>query len=165
LDIEKLKNYVTYDKDTGEFDWVDGNATGRKNGKPGWLSSVDGYVHIRIDYKLYRAHHLAWLYVYGEMPDMIDHIDRDRSNNAIANLRLATKSENAINSKMNARNTSGFRGVRRKKGLNRWDARIQYKGKGIHLGYFDSPEDASEAYKKKARELFGEFAENAECKS
>ena len=90
LTQEYLKSILDYDLDTGIFTWKINKAKRTKIGDiAGW--SYNGYREIEINDKKYKAHRLAWLYVYGEMPNkLIDHIDGNRSNNKISNLREAT---------------------------------------------------------------------------
>ncbi len=88
----------------------------------------------------------------------IDHIDGFTGNNAIANLRLATKHENQHNSKTPKTNKSGFKGVSWAKRDNCFHACIRLNGKTKHLGCFKSPEKAAEAYKVAALEHYGSFA-------
>ncbi len=88
--------------------------------------------------------------------NQIDHIDRDRLNNQRENLRPATNSQNRANSKINKDNVSGYKGVYQRK--RKWRAVIQFQSEKIHLGYFNSPEEASEAYQKAADYYFNEFA-------
>ena len=103
-----------------------------------------GYVAIRLDDTLYTAHRLAWLYVNGEWPaEQIDHINRDRADNSITNLRSVTNAENAQNQRARA-NKSGFAGVRKEN--NKWLAEIKVNYKPIRIGLFETPEAAHEAY-------------------
>jgi hypothetical protein len=89
----------------------------------------------------------------------VDHINGDGLDNRRSNLRLATVSQNQANRKrLNANNTTGYRGVTYNKGNRRWLAQIQHEGIQMHLGYFTTPEEAARAYDQKAEELFGEFA-------
>ena len=90
--------------------------------------------------------------------DIVDHINGNSLDNTRNNLRLATNGENICNSKKSRRNTSGYKGVHFSKIKNRWIAQIQNQGKRIHLGYFDTPEVAHEAYCKAANEYYREFA-------
>jgi len=89
-----------------------------------------------------------------ENKPFVDHMDRNKLNNSVENLRWATSSENLRNKKDSGRNTSGFKGVSFHKRNGKYKATIQVK----HIGYFDNKEDAARAYDKKAKELFGEFA-------
>ena len=99
---------------------------------------------------------MAWLYVHGKFPsDQIDHINLDKLDNRIVNLREATAAQNFANREAYTNNTSGFKGVR-KKG-RKWEARIGFNGKVLTIGSSDSPEQAHAAYVAKAKELFGEF--------
>jgi len=92
----------------------------------------------------------------------IDHIDNNRTNNNVNNLRWVTKSENGMNRLMRSDNTSGFKGVYFDKSRNKWQAEIMINGKKIHIGRFYTKEDAIEARKSKALELFGEYINDCE---
>jgi hypothetical protein len=87
----------------------------------------------------------------------IDHINRNRFDNRRCNLRYVTPSQNQWNKSMEHDNKSGFRGVSWHSLRNKWRARIHYHDKEMHLGLYDTPEEASSVYIAVARELFGEF--------
>jgi hypothetical protein len=93
---------------------------------------------------------------------VIDHINGDRLDNRIENLRTATYSQNSANAKRHSRNTSGLKGASKRfkngKWTGRWQASITYQRKQINLGYFDTKEEAHAAYLEAARRLQGEFA-------
>lgn len=89
---------------------------------------------------------------------LVDHIDRDGLNNRRSNLRLCSTSQNLRNRGPNKNNTTGFKGVAFYKAYQKWSAQIMYERSPIHIGYFDSPEEAALAYDRKAIELFGEYA-------
>lgn len=91
----------------------------------------------------------------GEIPD---HINGDGLDNRRENIRLATTSQNIANSKLRSTNTSGYRGVSFNKAKGKYMACIEHKGKAHNLGYYNNPEEAHEAYKARAKEIFGEFA-------
>jgi len=110
-----------------------------------------GYVVAVVDGKIYRAHHLVWVYHHGYFVDELDHINRNRSDNRIENLRPCTHSQNLGN----ARAKRGkYKGVSFCKATQKW--RAQLNG---HIGRYDTPEEAALAYNKVAIEHFGsEFA-------
>lgn len=90
--------------------------------------------------------------------DRIDHLDGNGLNNTKGNLRAATASQNAVNSKMRSTNTSGYRGVTFNKNANKWLAQIRINSKNTYLGLFECPIEAAKAYNKEAVEHFGEYA-------
>jgi hypothetical protein len=127
--------------------------------KPGKISS--GYAYVVLPkYKHHLIHRLV-AFTYIPNPDnkpCVDHIDGNITNNHVSNLRWATRAENSANSKITNRNTSGFKGVCFDKRTNKWKAQISINSKIKHIGLFDTPEEAYEAYKKAATEFHGEFA-------
>jgi hypothetical protein len=143
----ELKELLHYDEETGIFTWK--VSTGRS--KVGQIagSPSQKYIHISIKGKKYKAHRLAWLYVYGVWPiGILDHEDQVRHHNWIKNLRQVTHSENGQNRWKNRNNTSGHKGVTFHKRWKKWVARIKVQGKQIFLGNFDTPELAAQAYKQ-----------------
>jgi hypothetical protein len=90
--------------------------------------------------------------------EMADHIDGNSLNNRRCNLRLATHSQNMRNRKRPVNNTSGYKGVAYRKDVHKWIAYITVSKKLKHLGYFNTPEEAHEAYCEAAKEHYGEFA-------
>ena len=159
---ERLKELLNYNPDTGIFTWlVTRNAYGG-GVRPGSIAGdkdSHGYWRIGIDGTRYPLHRLAWLYVRGAMPENhIDHINGDKADNRLCNLRQATRFENLSNRGKNKNNSSGYKGVWFNKKLGKWIAGITHNNKAKHLGVFETPELAYEAYCKKAAELHGEFA-------
>ena len=146
LTQSRLRELVTYFPETGEFVRNVRVANQHAGTTPGSVNKL-GYRLIFIDNKRYRAHHLVWLYVHGYLPAYLDHIDRDPSNNKLANLREATHAQNMQNRSFSKANKSGFTGVRPHQKLkNRWLAQIRANNKCIYLGTFSTPEEASAAY-------------------
>ena len=120
-----------------------------------------GYIHIKINNKHYSAHRLAWLYVYGYFPKkQIDHINGNKSDNKICNLREATVFENNYNSKMRADNTSGAKGVFWNKQQQKWRVQIRVDGKSCYFGSFHSFFEAKQLAESLRKELHKEFSNN-----
>ena len=121
----------------------------------------DGYIRIKVNGKLYRAHRLAFLYMTGSTPlDCTDHINGIKNDNRWCNLREATKQENRHNTGVQKNNTSGFKGVSWHKHAKKWRARARFNKKEIHIGYYNDANLASEAYNSFAKEHHKEFFRN-----
>lgn len=139
---------LDYNPETGLFHWKDGKLS-KKAGLVAGGESPQGYIRICVDYKPYKAHRLAWLFVHGEWPEGdIDHINQVKSDNRISNLRPASRSENMQNrTKANASNKScGLLGVTWSKQRSCWVSAIWLNGRRKHLGVFDDPQVAHAAY-------------------
>jgi hypothetical protein len=160
LTHDRLRELVFYDPETGNFTWRVKRSRGVKAGAiAGTRNRSHGYVMICLENHRYRAHRLAWFYVHGEWPDGdIDHIDGDRTNNRIGNLRPCCDRLNAGNARRYANNSSGYKGVSWHKGNRAWCAQIRIDGRLKHLGQYDCPKKAHGAYMTAARKVFGEFA-------
>lgn len=133
---ERLKELFKYDPDTGLLT----RSTGFNNVKIGDIAGTlryDGYLHIKIDGKLYLCHRLAWVYMYGDIPENIDHINHIRDDNRIVNIRNVSKLENNRNQSIMPTNTSGVTGVSWHKTLNKWRCFINVNNKQVHLGVYD----------------------------
>ena len=116
-----------------------------------------GYINIRVNNKTYLAHRLIWLYVYGKWPIIIDHINGNKIDNRICNLRNATYQQNNCNKKF-IENTSGIKGVCWDKVRGKWFARIMLNYKSINIGRFDNLNDAKLAIEAARIKYHGEFA-------
>ncbi len=160
---EELHALFNYDPFTGLFTYkVSPNfkikigstaGTITKNGKS------KGYCCIKINGYLYKAGRLAWMYVHGVDPGAlpVDHIDRNRNNNAINNLRLATMSQQAFN-RARPNNELGVRGVTYIKRRNKYMARAYFEKQGIRIAkYFDTAEEASAWYEDIRQQYAKEF--------
>lgn len=158
----RLKQLLRYDPKTGEFFWlVSWGRGGRINGglcygkRAGSLGKQCW--DIRLDDRLYRAHRLAWLYVYGKFPKgEIDHKDGNPLNNRITNLRKATRVQNSGNSKVHKDNKNGIKGVTKNKFS--WIAQIGKDYTTIYLGSFKTSKAAHAVYCKAAKKLHGKYA-------
>lgn len=150
---------LSYDPASGEFKWLASGKNTRGVGTVAGYLHPSGYRYIKIGQVRFSCQRLAWLFHTGEWPKAnMDHVNTIRSDNRIANLREATNSQNNFNSPMKPNNTSGFKGVSWSKREGKFKAQIAANGVRMVLGSFDSPEEASEAYKSAAAKLHGEFA-------
>ena len=147
LTQERLKELLSYDPETGIFTRI------KQVSNKGLLGSVagtnhrSGYRAIKIDYKQFNEHRLAWLYMTGAFPPkQIDHINRDKTDNRFANLRAATGSENQHNQGKYKSNKSGYKGVSYAKSRKKWYAQIKSNSVTKFLGRFHTVEEASAAY-------------------
>lgn len=152
LTKEYLEAILNYNPETGEFSWkYRPNVQGFKNGMVGKAAGYlrkDGYLSLKISGKKYQSHRLAYFFTYGVWPELIDHINGIRTDNRIVNLRSVTIWENAKNCKINKLNTSGILGVKYVKETNKWQSTIRVEGKSIHLGRFNTKEEAGEVRKQ-----------------
>jgi hypothetical protein len=146
---DRLQQLFLYRPDTGLFFWkVTLGSRARAGDMAG--SRSNGYIKIGVDGTQFSAHRLAWVYQYGAMADEgmdIDHIDGDKSNNKIQNLRLVSRAHNSQN-RVVAQSSSRVRvlGVSSRKAIRRYSAQIMIGKKNKHLGYFDTVEEAHQAY-------------------
>ncbi len=142
---ERLKSLLTYDSDTGKFCW-------RRTNKAAGTLHTTGYWRVQIDGKAYLAHRLAWVYAHGAFPiDNIDHINHNKNDNRLKNLRVVTRSENQHNRKRTTQSSSGFLGVSWFAPKKKWRAYIKTNGKRYHLGWFSDINSAVQARKAAER--------------
>jgi hypothetical protein len=156
LSQDRLQYLFEYDSITGEFTRLTNT---QKNKIGSVVNSLDsnGYVRVTIDGYSYLCHRLVYLYKYGYMPKEIDHINGNRSDNRLCNLREATRQQNLRNQKMQKTNTSGFKCVSFAANVGKWRARCRDGVSSVHIGYFHTAEEASAAYEKYAQENQGNF--------
>ena len=158
LDVKTASNYLNYNAKTGSFVWKVKTKT-YNTGDIAGKANCRGYVSIWIGGKQYYAHRLAWAFCNGSWPiGDIDHVNEDKSDNRILNLRVASRSENMFNRGCNKNNTSGMKGVVFCKKTNRWRAQMMVNRKSVNIGRFKTIEAAANAYMLKAQEIRGEFA-------
>ena len=151
--VERLKELLHYEPETGAFTWRVKRGGGIVAGDDAGAIDGNGYLHIKIDGKTRKAHRLAWLYIHGEWPETsLDHMNRDKLDNRISNLRLATCAQNQQNCKIRKDSTSNVTGVQWHKHHQKWQARIQFNKQEIHLGYFGQFDEAVDARKTAERQ-------------
>ena len=159
LTAEEVGSLVSYNPDTGIIRHVTDRGGYRAGEEAGGFK--DGYRIVGINCSQYRAHHIAWLLMTGEWPPLdmdIDHIDRNRSNNAWSNLRIASRTQNNMNMSVRGDNKSGYRGVGLRKDTGKWYARLKVDGKLHLLGHFDNFEEAKAVRISAEEKYFGDFA-------
>lgn len=143
---------ISYDPDTGEFTWLESRGGVRAGSRAGNVMPDKGYLRIRLDGVLVLAHRLAWRLYWGAWPvEFIDHINCERDDNRICNLREATRSQNCRNRRV-APGRIVPKGVTAHR--KRYRARIGH----VDIGSFDTAEEAHAAYAEAARLAYGEFA-------
>jgi hypothetical protein len=140
------------------FDYRDGQLIRRSTGKPTGYKMKSGYLQVGIYSRLEYAHRIIFLMFYGYLPDEVDHISGDRTNNKIENLRASILMTNQWNRKMKAINTSGYKGVYWHKQRERWHASIEVNHKKYSLGLHDTAEQAADAYMRASIALHGEYS-------
>lgn len=143
----ELITHVSYSPETGEFTRKTTKSS-RWAGKTAGTINNHGYVAIKIVDSSFQAHRLAWLYVNKSMPNgFVDHINRVKTDNRIANLRVVTPSENTENQTvMRSTNTSGHRGISWNKSIKKWHAKIRARNIQYNLGFYLNIQDAINAY-------------------
>jgi len=144
----RLRELLHYDPNTGVFTRRTDNKRGCRVGDISGSVNQDGYNYLMTDRRTYASHRLAWFYVYGVWPSYdIDHINGDKLDNRINNLRDAPTQINMQNERRPRKNNkAGLMGVHFRKDRNKWVAAVRVAGKSIRCGAFDNPEDAHKAY-------------------
>jgi len=143
----ELKELLDYNPETGIFVWKTHLKQSNKyEGDSAGCLSGGGYIAIQIKGVRHYGHRLAWLYVYGKFPDKeLDHINRDKADNRISNLREVTRSENMQNVGLRKDNTSGESNISYRKDRNKYRAFVTENNKYKSLGHFETIEEAKTA--------------------
>lgn len=157
LTQELIKEYLSYSPETGVFTWI------KKPNRSIPIGREAGYINqantkryriITVEGNMSGAHRMAWLYMTGELPEEVDHINGDGTDNRWENLRAADRLSNQKNMRKSTRNTSGVVGVHWHNARSKWAAGIVADGKHYHLGLFADFDEAVTA-RKEAEVLHG----------
>jgi len=160
-----MKQYPTQDRLKELFEYKDGQLIRKTRpsirsfvGQIVGFPDADGYLKVSVDKRQYLVHRLVYLFHYGSLPKFLDHIDGNRKNNKIENLRPASKYQNVLNSKFRSDNTSGVKGVCWSARKRKWFARIYVDKKPMHLGYYEDIELADLVVYEARNKFHKEFA-------
>lgn len=161
-DEEYLRENLRYDPETGRLWWTK-PFSHRRLDRPAGGKGEGGYLIITIKTPsrryLLRCHRICWLLYYGFWPNnLLDHINGNRSDNRISNLRLASNQQNQRNRKVRINSSSKYKGVSWHERNQKWQVYVGVNSKNTNLGYYNSEEEAARAYDKAAREHYGEYA-------
>jgi hypothetical protein len=161
LTVDLLKETFEYNKETGDLIW---KIRKQKVVKGAIAGSIvpEGYRVIQLNAKFYKAHRLVYLMHKGYLPKTLDHINGDRADNRIENLRAVSAGQNQHNRKLNSNNTSGYKGVAWDKENKNWTTYINLEGRRIFLGYYSTPEEADKVVRKAREELHGAYANHGD---
>ena len=167
ITVEELRSRFEYEASSGRLTWRRRDEHSYQHvrwntkyaGKVVGVLDKAGYRVVRFNGRTIKAHRVVWALTHGAWPDAyVDHIDCDRSNNRISNLRLATPLQSSQNQRTPKTNKSGFKGVCWNAAASKWQAGICCRRRKIHLGLFSTPEEAAAAYAKAAERFHGDFA-------
>ena len=161
-DIERIRERIAYNKSTGLFMYLKPSNSATK----GWWGgsiSLQGYCRLYFEGRIIQAHSIAWLLTYGIIPKglEVDHIDGDKTNNKIDNLRLATRSQNLYNRPNSRGNTSICKGVSLHKKTGLWRVRLNVNKKELSFGYYKDYELAELVAQEATAKYHGEFSSHA----
>jgi hypothetical protein len=159
MTYEEVRALFDYDAARGCLTWKSRRHKAKAGDRAGSLHKPTGYVHVHTLGRVHKVHRLIYLWHHGSLPEFIDHIDHDRSNNRIENLRPATRKENQANRVKRKRPTASiWKGVYWSHTSKKWAAQIRIADKLTYLGVFAQECDAAQAYNFMAWEHFGDYA-------
>ncbi|WP_020184800.1 HNH endonuclease signature motif containing protein [Methylopila sp. 73B] len=163
ITIDRVRHVFSYDGATGILSWRISTTNRVRAGEAVGSLNRYGYLATTIDGNRQMVHRLIWAFVYGKWPDeFLDHINGDRSDNRLCNLREASALQNAWNCRRHADSVTGVKGINFHKGRKKpFQARIYRSGTVKSLGYFSTIDEADAAYRAADRLLSGEFARAA----
>lgn len=159
-DITKEILNFLFDYKNGELYWKFSLSSKSPKGSIAGAVKLDGYRRIGLNKKVYLTHRLIYMMFHGYMPEIVDHIDGNKLNNCIENLRGATKSQNCQNQKTPINNKSGYKNVCWNKRKNKWCVQLKVQDKSINIGYFKDLELADLVAQEARAKYHKEFAKH-----
>jgi hypothetical protein len=138
----EVKRLLNYNPENGIFTWAIKPSMGVDCGDIAGTKNSHGYISILIKRKSHKAHRLAWLYMTGRIPSLVDHVNGVRDDNRWVNLRECTSQQNAINARLRKDNSSGVKGVYWHITAKKWIAQANNKGHRVYIGRFASLSEA-----------------------
>lgn len=158
IPAKELREWFDYSPETGELFWKKSPATQIKVGMKAGYKGAKGYYRVKIKGQLYLLHRVIWALHNGEWPkECLDHVNGDKSDNRISNLREATWTENRRNGSQRG-GKSQYTGVTWHNQTKKWMARFRGEGDQVFLGLFSCEKEAAKAYNKAAKNVYGDFA-------
>ncbi|ELY4545837.1 HNH endonuclease [Cronobacter sakazakii] len=162
LSEEIVRHFFSYEEETGIL-YCKSPFGSKRPGDILGVKTDTGYLRVFFKGKNVRVHRIIWVLKHGEIPPsfVVDHIDGDKLNNRISNLRLCTQNQNTLNRRMHSNNSSGLKGVYfndSPRNRKKWIAQITVEKKKIRLGRFKTKEEAHKAYVAASRQYHGEFS-------
>lgn len=154
----ELKKLLHYNPETGSFMWIVNGLNRRAGREAGNVCPSHGYVRIGINRKLYKAHHLAYLYMTGEFVESVDHRNGIRHDNRWCNIRKCTIQQNNMNMPIRSDNKSGAPGVNWCEARKKWRVTLRFDGKFKSLGYYSDFEFAAFISEEARDKFFGDFS-------
>ncbi|HEJ8266517.1 TPA: HNH endonuclease [Klebsiella oxytoca] len=162
LSLETVRNFFSYDETTGIL-YCKSPFGSKSPGDTLGVKTDTGYLRVFFNGKNIRVHRIIWVLKYGEIPStlVVDHIDGDKLNNRITNLRLCTQNQNTRNRRIHSNNAAGLKGVYfndSPRNRKKWIAQISIAKKKIRLGRFHTKEEAHRAYVAASMQYHGDFS-------
>lgn len=162
LTVEMVSNIISYNKDSGEFTWMERRGGKSLAGTKAGSVKSTGYVLISLYGHRYRAHHLAWFIINGSFPSMLDHVNGIRSDNRICNLREANHSQNMMNKRFNKKHSTSARGVYVDSRTGKYRVEVSIDSGKFRSKSIDNLEDAEALSRKIRSALHGEFCNHGD---
>jgi hypothetical protein len=153
-----LNNIFNYEN--GNLYWKEKKGSNATEGKKAGCYNHTGYFNVEINYIKYRLHRVIFMWHHGFLPQEVDHINGNKIDNRIENLRASTKSQNLRNSKIRKTNTSGYKNVTWRKDIKKWSVSLRAFNKNKHIGFFENLELAGLVAAMAREKYHKEFAKD-----